>query len=42
MHLVVAYNRLKTMENHIPSGPKKWLPSLTGGGCLLDAPTVRL
>ena len=23
------------MENYLPSGPKKWLPSLTGGGHLL-------
>ena len=28
------------MENYLPSGPKKWSPSLTGGGRLLEAPTV--
>ena len=42
MHQVVAYNKLKTMENHLTSGPK------SGGGCLqevvvhLESPTLRL
>ena len=30
------------MENHLTFSPKKWLRLLTGGGRLLEVPTVRL
>ena len=36
MRQMVAYKRLKTMENLYPSGRKKWSRSLTGGGRLLE------
>ena len=41
---VVAYNRLKTIENHSTFRPKKWSRSLTGDGRLqeLEVATVRL
>ena len=42
MRQMVAYKRLKTMENLYPSGRKKWPRSLTGGGRLLEVSTVRL
>ena len=42
MRQMVAYKRLKTMENLYPSGRKKWSRSLTGGGRLLEVLTVRL
>ena len=43
MRQVVAYQGLKTMENHCRQAQKlKWSWSLTGGGCLREAPTVRL
>ena len=42
MRQVVAYKSLKTMQNHLTFSPKKWLWSLTGGGRLLEVPTVRL
>ena len=42
MRQVVAYKSLKTMENHETFSSKKWSQSLTGGGLLLEVPTVRL
>ena len=42
MRQVVAYKRLKTIENQKTFRPKKLSRSLTGGGRLLDVPTVRL
>ena len=39
---VVTYNRLKTVENHKTVSPKKWSRSETGGGRLLEVPTIRL
>ena len=39
---MVAYKRLKTIENHETFRPKKWLRSLTEGGHLPVVPTVRL
>ena len=39
---VVAYKSLKTMKNQLTFRPKKWLRSLTAGGRLLEAPTIRL
>ena len=42
MRQVVGYKRLKTIENQKTFRPKKLSRSLTGGGRLLDVPTVRL
>ena len=42
MRQVVAYKRLETMQNISTFRPKKWTQSLTGGGCLLEVPAVRL
>ena len=39
---VIAYKRLKIIENHQTFRPKKWLRLPTGGGHLLEIPTVRL
>ena len=39
---VVAYKRLKTVENHKTVSPKEWSRSQVGGGRLLEVPTVRL
>ena len=42
MRQVVAYKRLKTMENHQPSGPKNGRGRLQEVGVLQEVPTVRL
>ena len=42
MRQVVGYKRLKTIENQKTFRPKKLSRSLTGGGRLLDVPTVRI
>ena len=42
MRQVVAYKRLEKNGKLLTVRPKKWSRSLTGGGRLLEVPTVRL
>ena len=42
MRQVVAYKTLKTIENQKTFRPKELSRSLTGGGRLLEVPTVVL
>ena len=42
MRKVVAYKEVKDNGKSLTVMPKKWSRSLTGGGRLLEVPTVRL
>ena len=42
LKVVAAYKRLKTIENHKTVSPENWSRLQTGGGRLLEVPTVRL